>query len=46
MENRISDTDLKREEAERDIEIIDRNADRLNAEAEDALGRKFVRNDS
>lgn len=38
MENRIPDTNLEREEAEqRDVEIINRNADRLNAEAEDAL---------
>ena len=39
MKSRISDTRLEREEAQRrDVEIINRNADRLNAEAEDALG--------
>lgn len=38
MEDRKSNSRLEREEAERrDIEIINRNADELNAEAEDAL---------
>lgn len=47
MEDRKPNNRVEREEAERrDIEIINRNADQLNAEAEDALAYQAMMEDA